>query len=129
MLPLPSSPLPPLSPAAVSEAPFDRETLLQRLNGDASLAGAMAALMLQELPAQRAAVRDAVRGRDAAGLARSAHTLAGSIGNFLARDALAAARRLEALGRDGALADADDALEALDAALDRLALALRELTG
>lgn len=128
MHPFLPSPVPPLSLPTVTEAPFDRETLLLRLNGDASLAVAMAALMLRELPAQRAAVRNAVLGRDAAGLANSAHTLAGSVGNFLAQDALAAARRLEALGRNGALIDADDALEVLDATLDRLTLALREMT-
>lgn len=116
------------TPPTVSPAPFDRDALLQRLDGDASLAAAMAALMLQELPAQRAAVRDAVHRRDAEALAQGAHVVVGSAGNFLARDAMAAALRLETMGRDGQLAGADVALAALETALDSFTIALQELT-
>jgi hypothetical protein len=114
-------------PPTVSDAPFDRDALMHRLHGDAALAAAMAALMLQELPAQRDAVRDAVRRRDAAALFQSAHVVVSSVGNFLALDAVAAARRLETMGRDDALTGADVALDTLDAALDRLTFALQEL--
>lgn len=85
----------------------------------------MAALFLTECPRQLNAVRQAVAAGDAKALEQSAHLLRGSVGNFVATEATAAAARLEAFGRSGDLSLATDALRALEAAVDRLTLALR----
>jgi CheY-like chemotaxis protein len=51
---------------------------------------------------------------------RAAHTLRGSMGVFGARSAVALAERLESMGRDGTLADAPEAVVALERMIDAL---------
>jgi HPt (histidine-containing phosphotransfer) domain-containing protein len=101
---------------------------MDRLHGDTALAAAMAAVMLQELPGQLDGVRRAVATGDAEGLTQAAHLLKGSVGNFVAEESLAAAFRLEQLGRAGDLHAAPEALRALETALERLTPVLREMT-
>jgi HPt (histidine-containing phosphotransfer) domain-containing protein len=57
-------------------------------------------------------------------LADAAHAIKGSVGNFSAPVALAAAQRLERLARSGDLHDADAASAALEAEIIRLRAAL-----
>lgn len=112
---------------AAAAPPFDYEAFLRTLRGDRALAGAMAALFLSECPRQLDAVRQAVAAGDAAALEQAAHLLRGSVGNFVASEATAAAARLEAFGRAGDLSHAAGALRALEAAIERLTPALREI--
>lgn len=107
--------------------PLDTEAFLRTLRGDAALAAAMAALFLSECPCQLDAVRQAVAAGDAEVLEQAAHLLRGSVGNFMATEATAAAARLEAFGRSGDLSQAPRALRALEAAIERLTPALREI--
>ena len=107
--------------------PFDQQAFLRTLRGDAALAAAMATLFLSECPRQLDAVRQAVATADAKALEQSAHLLRGSVGNFVATEATAAAARLEAFGRTGDLPQAVGALRALEAAIERLTPALREI--
>lgn len=87
----------------------------------------MAALFLSECPRQLNAVRLAVAAGDAKALEQAAHLLKGSAGNFVATEATAAAARLEAVGRSGDLSQAASALRTLEAAIERLTPALREI--
>jgi len=107
--------------------PFDQAAFLRTLRGDAALAAALATLFLSECPGQLEAVRRAVAAGDAKALEQSAHLLRGSVGNFVASEATAAAGRLEAFGRTGDLSQAAGAPRALEAALERLTPALREI--
>lgn len=86
----------------------------------------MAELFLAECPRQLDAVRKAVAAADAKALEQAAHLLRGSVGNFVAAEATAAAARLEAFGRSGDVSLAAGALRTLEAALERLTPALRE---
>lgn len=110
-----------------SAPPFDQQAFLRTLRGDSALAAAMASLFLSECPRQLAGVRQAVAAGDAAALEQAAHLLRGSVGNFVASEATAAAGRLEAFGRTGDLSQAADALRVLEAAIERLTPALREI--
>ncbi len=87
----------------------------------------MAAMFLSECPHQLDAVRQAVAAGDAKQVEQAAHLLRGSIGNFAAAEATAAAARLEAFGRSGDLSQAPGALRTLEAAIERLTPALREI--
>ncbi|MHB0963239.1 MAG: Hpt domain-containing protein [Gemmatimonadaceae bacterium] len=107
--------------------PLDSEAFLRNLRGDTALAAAMAAMFLGECPHQMDAVRLAVSAGDAKALEQAAHLLRGSVGNFVATEATAAAARLEAFGRAGDLSLAAGALRTLEAAIERLTPALREL--
>ena len=108
--------------------PLDQQAFLRTLRGDAALAAAMASLFLSECPSQLDAVRQAVAAGDAKALEQAAHLLKGSVGNFVATEATAAAARLEAFGRSGDLSHAAAALRTLETAIERLTPALREIT-
>ncbi len=107
--------------------PLDTDAFLRTLRGDSALAAALAALFLSECPLQMDAVRQAVAAGDAGALEQAAHLLRGSVGNFVAPEATAAAARLEAFGRAGDLSLAAGALRTLEAAIERLTPALREI--
>lgn len=74
-----------------------------------------------------AALRAACAAGDAAAIEQAAHALKGSVGNFSAAPAAAAAGQLEQLGRAGDIAASGAALAALEAELDRLIPALQEM--
>lgn len=107
--------------------PLNAEAFLRNLRGDTALAAAMAALFLRECPGQLDAVRRAVAAGEAEALEQAAHLLKGTVGNFMAAEATAAAARLEAFGRSRDLSQAAGALRALEAAIERLTPALQEL--
>jgi len=115
------------SSADITPPPFDRDAFLARVLGDVHLASAMAELFVRECPRMLDAVREAVAGGDALEVWRTAHALKGSVANFAAPAATAAAEHVELLGRSGALTDAEDAVRTLADELARLVPALREL--
>jgi signal transduction histidine kinase/CheY-like chemotaxis protein len=80
---------------------FDYRLALREVDGDEELLRELAEVFLEDHPRLVAALREAVTGRDPERLRRAAHALKGAVANFAARDATAAARRLEAMGRDG----------------------------
>jgi PAS domain S-box-containing protein len=104
----------------VAGAALDRESALQRVGGDESLLRDIGQLFLEEYPALLEAIRAAAAARDAHRLERSAHSLKGSVANFGAAGAVAAALRLEKLGRAQSFEDVDDALAELEAQLAQL---------
>ncbi len=102
--------------------------VLERMDGDVELLKELAGLFLNECPRQMAEIRQAITQRDASRLMQTAHTIKGSVGNFGAREAVEAARRLEidANEHDWGQAEADWA--ALKRAVGRLEPALIELS-
>ena len=61
-----------------------------------------------------ARIRSAIRVRDAAALADTAHALKGSIGNFGSSDAFESAREVEKLAREGKLDGARELCSTLE---------------
>jgi CheY-like chemotaxis protein len=110
--------------AAAAAAAFDRDAALERVDGDVELLKELAGLFLDECPQWMAEIREAITGREASKLQEAAHALKGSVGNFGAREAFEAARRLEGIGRDPDWAHAEEAWAALEAAIGRLGAAL-----
>lgn len=114
---------PPASTPAPEPAPgevLDRAVLLERVGGDLELLWEMIRLFLEECPRFMAALAEAASRRDPRGLERAAHALKGSVSNFAAAPATAAALRLEQMGRQGDLTQASEALAALERELERL---------
>jgi HPt (histidine-containing phosphotransfer) domain-containing protein len=106
---------------------LDYAAALDRVGGDAGLLREIARLFLGQAPELLEQIRAAAAGQDAERLYRAAHTLKGSIGNFAADSAFAAAREVEMIGRRGELASAGDALAALESELGRLGADLNAL--
>lgn len=101
-------------------APFDREELLARMDGDMALLSRIISMFLTETPKKLVAIRAAIDSGDAARLARLAHALKGSIGNFCSATATSAALRLETLGRQADLSAAPRAFEELEKAIEQI---------
>ncbi|MBI4517041.1 MAG: Hpt domain-containing protein [Deltaproteobacteria bacterium] len=106
---------------------LDQDTMLARLEGDVELLREIAALFLEDYPERLAALHAAIAGGDAQALELAAHSLKGSLGNFAAERAVAAALRLELIGRGGNLARAGEACAELEKELARLTPLLEHL--
>ncbi len=89
-----------------AEAAFDRDAALAQMEGNEELLGQLGELFTRRAGGMLAAVRGAVERRDGPALERAAHELKGCVGNFAARAAVEAARRLEGMGRAAAFGDA-----------------------
>jgi len=120
---LPAGAAPPPVPPPGDEV--DWPGTLRAVGGDRDLLHSMAETALEEYPRLVAAIRQAIAGRDAAGLRLAAHTLQGSVRHFGAPRAFEQAHRMEMIARAGDFPQAEDALPALEAEVARLAEALR----
>jgi signal transduction histidine kinase/CheY-like chemotaxis protein len=115
-----------------SAAPPPREMdlrahLTQITAGNEKLARKLVAGFLQDFPPKLAAIERAISRKNANELASSAHVLRGAFAIFNAQKSVAAARKLEAMGRGGHLQNASEAFRALSTDLSRLERELREL--
>jgi CheY-like chemotaxis protein len=110
---------------------LDRRALLERLGGDSQLLSELIEIYLNESPSLRAAAQRALQEKNGQDLARAAHTIKGSAGNFVAGATLETAERLEAFAEQGDFSRAQEAMSALEREmehLDRALIALRGVT-
>jgi signal transduction histidine kinase/DNA-binding response OmpR family regulator/HPt (histidine-containing phosphotransfer) domain-containing protein len=89
--------------ALPASASFDYDTALRRAGGDDDLLRELIDLYLQQCPELMTAIRDAITAGDATELARAAHTLKGSVGNFGPSLVFDKALALEEAGKAGSL--------------------------
>ncbi len=108
--------------------PIDTASALARVEGDVELLMEMVALFLEELPDLLTTLREAVTAGDAGAIERAAHKLKGSVGNFAARPAFEAALKLEVLGRERNLSEAEPAYGELEKEIQRLRSAMAMLS-
>jgi two-component system, sensor histidine kinase and response regulator len=118
----PGEPAPAVAPKAEL---LNREAVLARVEGDRQLLEQMVSIFLEEVPRQLAELRKAIDDADARAVERAAHTLKGAVGIFAAPPAVAAALRVELMGREKNLAGAAPALASLEREVERLKSVLR----
>jgi CheY-like chemotaxis protein/HPt (histidine-containing phosphotransfer) domain-containing protein len=128
-----------ISPSKAAETPVLEETqgsgvidhaaLLAGVDGNRRLLRELVHLFLADCPQRLVEIKEAVRRGNAEALRIAAHTLKGSVGNFAAKNAFAAAQRLEIMGRDGDLHTAGEACATLESELALLREELGRLTG
>lgn len=111
----------------MAHEPLDPVDLLARLDGDRELMVQLAEIFLAEAPGLMSEARRVVGANDAPGLARTAHSLKGSLGCLGANGAWAAADALETMGRASDLAGANLQLADLTQQVDDLTLVLSRL--
>jgi two-component system sensor histidine kinase/response regulator len=111
------------------EPVWDFSAALARVDGDAEVLGELARLFLGDCARLVSAIEAAVAGRDSEALERAAHALRSAIGNFGAQAAFEAALKLEIMGREGHVAEAEEACAALERQVERLKPALAHLGG
>jgi HPt (histidine-containing phosphotransfer) domain-containing protein len=111
------------------EAPlriFDPEELLARVAGDRECMREIVKVFLLEYPGWLAEARAAVAAGDAEQTRQVGHRLAGTLANFGADWATAAARRLEQLGKARQMAGAEEAMAELERTVGQLVPLLRD---
>ncbi len=99
---------------------LDEAELLERLGGDRRVLVKLARLFLVDSRKLMSHIRGAVEARDATDLRTAAHTLKGSVANFLAPAATAAAARLQEIGEGEDLGEAPGAAAVLEEELARV---------
>jgi two-component system sensor histidine kinase/response regulator len=110
-----------------SEAVVDRKKLMENLGGDLELVLEIVSIFTTETGPMLTAVREAAKRHDATALEHSAHALKGSVGVFGARAAAEVSQKLELMGRNHDLANAEDTCGLLDSELARLGTELAAL--
>jgi PAS domain S-box-containing protein len=112
----------------VSEAPmsshedelklFDRQTLLQRLEGDTELLDEVLQIFLNDCPVMLEKIRRAAGKRDAKALLFPAHALKGAAANICASRIHALAVKLESMAKEDRLADIEANVSAIEAEIN-----------
>jgi two-component system sensor histidine kinase/response regulator len=108
--------------------PVDRPALLERYAGHQGLLFEIAGLFRAEAPQLIAALKEALARGDAGALGSVAHALRGSACNFMERETVDAALRLEMAADNGNLILADSLVEALTRSVERLLSELGEIS-
>jgi PAS domain S-box-containing protein len=106
---------------------IDWDAAIKHFEGDVELMKEIAGMLLEEGPVLMDQMKEALDRCDSNALERAAHTIKGSVGNFIAKPAFLAAQRVEQIGRDGNMGEAQEACTALERELDRLMPALATL--
>ena len=105
----------------------DRGALYERVENDTALLAELVLLFLEDCPRLMAAICEAIAREDAKALERAAHALKGTVSNFAAPRAIAAALRLERMGGEGDLGHAAEGYATLEREIERLRPLLAEL--
>src|ERR1700730_2804690 len=124
----PNSAKVPVSEADQADGAIDHTALLAGVDGNRRVLREFVRLFLADCPQRLEEIKEAIRRGDAGALGRAAHTLKGSIGNFAAKRAFAAAQRLEIMSRDIDLDNVGKACVTLESELALLSEELRKLT-
>ncbi|MCP4610287.1 MAG: response regulator [Planctomycetes bacterium] len=111
-----------------AEEIIDRDQVLKQIGGGDENLKEIVELFAVESEKLMTRMREAITNEDPSELQRAAHTLKGSISLFGVKCPMAAALRLEIMGRDKNLADAEQAWLKLTKEVERLILKLRDLT-
>jgi two-component system sensor histidine kinase/response regulator len=107
-------------PWSADQEVFDLSEAMRTVNGDQDLFKEIAILFLESAANNMAKIRAAILKSDARVIEHAAHSLKGSVANFGARRVFDAACRLECMGREGKLAEAESAHLELARELDAL---------
>ena len=114
----------PSGQGAATGGVFDQVAALRRVEGDTELLLEIIEVFLDDSPRLMGRIREALKRKDLKSLEQAAHTLKGSVGNFGAPIAYAAALKLEKIGREGNVERAEEAWMELEEAMEQLKPAL-----
>ena len=99
---------------------FNRQALLQRVEGDEELLEEMLDIFLEYTPPQLEEIRQAIQTGDAPGLQGRAHSIKGAAASISAEAVQEAAGQLEQAGKNRDLGQAGGLFEALSREFSRL---------
>ena len=99
---------------------FDVTQTLKRLDGDEDLLCEIAEIFLTETPKLLSNLQQAMSGADGEKIQVAAHTLKGSIGNFVGAQSSETVKKLENFARQGDLKEAQEAMATLSVEISKL---------
>ena len=99
---------------------FDLETAVRKVDGDRDFLNELMGIFLKMIPDVMKTLNQHAEQRDLHATGESAHLIKGTIANFCAHQAFAAALRLEQVCRDGKIDDLENAHRDLSYEVDRL---------
>lgn len=111
----------------MTELLVDKRALLENLGNDSEFLKEVIGIFLADSPAQLAAIRAAVAANNPGEVMKAAHSLKGSVSVFGAKSAVAAAQKLETMGREGKKEGLGEALAALECEMALVTSALQEI--
>ncbi|MFQ5789057.1 MAG: response regulator, partial [Acidobacteriota bacterium] len=115
------------NPQAAPDTVLDRDALWERV-ADADLLRELVEIFFEDKPKMLADLESSLSRSDPAAVARAAHRLKGSLQTIGATAASRVAFRLEEMGRDGDLSQAEEAWSALQYEMERLDPELESMT-
>ena len=121
-------PEPPAPAPVQTSSIINREELQAHMEGDDALFQRMVSLFMADAPKKMEGIRAAVESGNAESLVKLAHALKGASANFFAEPAVSAALRLETMARKADLAQAAEAYQDLQGAIEQLKGELTQLT-
>jgi HPt (histidine-containing phosphotransfer) domain-containing protein len=105
---------------------FDREAVLDLVDGEVELLQELAEMFLEDLPGQIELIQNALATSDAAAVQSVTHQLKSSVGNLGGRAAQEVVRELEDASRENNLVDANEQFEICQRELKQFQTALSE---
>jgi HPt (histidine-containing phosphotransfer) domain-containing protein len=115
----------PIDESQYARQVFDLAEALDTVGGDMDLLKEITGLLIEGLPDHIGQIREGIARGNAQTVLAASHTLKGSVGNFAAKRAFDAAYRLEIMGRENTLTEAQSALADLEHELNALVEALK----
>jgi CheY-like chemotaxis protein len=121
---------PPLDPernvSPSTQDVFDLSEALKSVDGDKALLSEIVNLFLESASDNMSKIRQGIADSDAGAVETAAHSLKGSVSNFGAKRAFDAAYRLERIGRQGELKEAESVQAELEQELEALETAMQK---
>jgi signal transduction histidine kinase/DNA-binding NarL/FixJ family response regulator len=108
-------------------SPIDEGDLMERVDNDREFLAELVELFEEDGPALLNELRDAVARQDSPAVARAAHTIKGTVGNFCAAAAMQMALEIEIMGKEDSLDHAAQSLAALEREVSQMKAALDKM--
>ena len=108
-------------------SPIDEADLLERVDNDREFLAELVELFVEDGPVLLDELRNAVASQDGPAVARAAHTIKGTGGNFCAAAAMQMALEIEIMGKEGSLDHAAECLAALEREFQQVTEALAKM--
>ena len=106
---------------------IDREALISQFEGDEEILQEIVMEFIDICPDMLQEIKTAIKNNDSHALHQSAHGFKGAVSNFFAQKVTEQAFRLEQLGKNGQVSEADQLFPAMTQDVDRLLNELKQL--
>lgn len=106
---------------------LDHEALMEELDDDFEMLETMLEIYTRDSAERMPKIRDAIAAGDAETVMAEAHALKGGSGTFFATAAFETANKLEAMGRENELADAQSTFVVLEADVEKLKATVKQI--